>query len=224
MKALSLDCALSKIAIAAKKDDQLVKVTYDIGIKQSQKLLPAIDFVMKELSLSPEELDYTTLTLGPGSFTSLRLGLSALKALTLTNKVPVYGIPTLEAAAHPYLAFGKKILSSIESKESEYFYQIIDENSASEVGNGNAEEIYSSIKDEEIFLCGQGAEPLAKELASLGKSVSLILPYEDSCQSLFALAEKKIEDHAEPLQEYDGPLYCRKSEAELVLEKKQGKE
>ena len=45
MKALAIDCAVSKIAIAAKDDEKSVKLVYDIGIKQSEKLLPAVDFV-----------------------------------------------------------------------------------------------------------------------------------------------------------------------------------
>ena len=100
MNALAIDCAVSKMTVAAKKDKNIVKVTYDIGIKQSEKLLPAIDFVMKEAGLTPAELDYTCTTLGPGTFTGLRLGLSALKALNLANGTPVYGIPLMPMPTH----------------------------------------------------------------------------------------------------------------------------
>ena len=51
MNALAIDCAVSKLTVAVKNDRNIVKVTYDIGIKQSEKLLPAIDFVMKECRL-----------------------------------------------------------------------------------------------------------------------------------------------------------------------------
>ncbi len=83
MKALALDTAISCIQIAAKNDDYLASLTLDIGMRQSEKLLPAIDYVLKQADLTPGDLDYTVLTQGPGSFTGLRLGFAALKAIEL---------------------------------------------------------------------------------------------------------------------------------------------
>ena len=68
MKALAIDCAVTKLSVAAKNEGNTIKLTLDIGMKQSEKLLPAIDYVMKEAGLSAKDLDYTTVTLGPGSF------------------------------------------------------------------------------------------------------------------------------------------------------------
>lgn len=226
MNALALDCALSRLTIAAKKDDCLVKVCYDIGIKQSQKLLPAIDFVMKELSLAPSELDYTALTLGPGSFTSLRLGLSALKALSLSDGIPVYGIPTLEAYAWALRNTFPTLVSVVESKESEYFYQIFTGTKKEcEVENGKAQDIHAKLESfgNDVYVCGAGAERCAEELNATTecRNFQVITPQNDACESLFELAEKMISENKKPLEEYEGPLYCRKSEAELVYEKKQ---
>ena len=65
MNALAIDCAVSKLTVAVKNDRNIVKVTYDIGIKQSEKLLPAIDFVMHLAGLTPVDVDYTCSSLGP---------------------------------------------------------------------------------------------------------------------------------------------------------------
>ena len=83
MKALALDTAISCITIAAKNDDNLASLVLDIGMRQSEKLLPAIDYVLSQADLKPGELDYTVLCEGPGSFTGLRLGFAALKAIEL---------------------------------------------------------------------------------------------------------------------------------------------
>ena len=83
MKALALDTSISCIQIAAKNDDKLASLVLDIGMRQSEKLLPAIDYVLKQAELAPAELDYTALCQGPGSFTGLRLGFAALKAIEL---------------------------------------------------------------------------------------------------------------------------------------------
>ncbi|MBR0476967.1 MAG: tRNA (adenosine(37)-N6)-threonylcarbamoyltransferase complex dimerization subunit type 1 TsaB, partial [Treponema sp.] len=122
MNALAIDCAVSKLCIAAKKENQTVKLCLDIGTKQSEKILPAIDYVLKEADLTPALLDYTAVTLGPGTFTGLRLGLSALKALNLANGTPLYGIPSLKAYALPYKSAIETVLSVIEEKEDQYFY------------------------------------------------------------------------------------------------------
>lgn len=224
MNALAIDCAVSKIAVAAKKDTELVKVTLDIGMKQSEKLLPAIDYVMKEAGLTPQDLDFTACTLGPGSFTGLRLGLSALKALTLSHDVPLYGIPSLEAYAWPYRSSPSTVLSLIESKEDEYFFSIFSKgNKILPETDGTEKDVLSHFDEEsEFIICGPGAKWFSERTAEsspLYKSVCF-LPQNDACEALLEIAEDYFKNKKDPLSDYEGPLYVRKSEAEIVLEKK----
>ncbi len=224
MNALGIDCALSKITIAAKKDQNSVKITYDIGIKQSEKLLPAIDFVMNELSIKPNELDYTTITLGPGSFTGLRLGLSSLKALNLVNNTPLYGIPSLEAYAYPFKTASQTVLAVIEAKEDEYFYQFFQHGKAlTQPEDKTIQDILNSIDSEaNVLVCGPAAIYFcdrAKEFAPL-LSLTSFANEADATTALFELAQTMMNEGKPALQDYDGPLYVRKSEAELVLEQK----
>ena len=52
MKALALDCAVTKFTVAAKNDEHVVAASYDAGMRQSELLLPAIDYVLKTAGLS----------------------------------------------------------------------------------------------------------------------------------------------------------------------------
>lgn len=228
MNSIAIDCATSKLSISAKKDIYTVKTVLDIGIRQSEKLLPAIDYVMKEIELKPSDLDYTTLTLGPGTFTGLRLGLSALKALTLSHDVPVYGIPSLDAYSYDFRHSRQRVLSLIEAKEDEFFLaiysngkKILDDDDKS------IDEILSLFTDEdEITVCGPGAGTFiyrAREISPLIR-FNLHSPFYDGCSALFELTEQKIKEGLEPLKDYDGPIYVRKSEAEIVYEKNHKKE
>ncbi len=224
MNALVIDCAVSKLSIAAKNDTKTVKIVLDIGIKQSEKLLPAIDYVLKEAELEPKNLDYTAVTLGPGTFTGLRLGLSALKALNLSYDIPVYGIPSLDAYAHPYDSAIESVLSVLEAKEDEFFYAFyIRGQKLREEEDSEIEEILKQIDAEtSVLVCGPGAKTFVDrthEITSL-YSIHAFTPENDACESLFEMAEKMIREKQPPLADYDGPLYVRKSEAELVLEKK----
>lgn len=140
MKALALDTAISCIQIAAKNDDYLASLTLDIGMRQSEKLLPAIDYVLKQADLTPGDLDYTVLTQGPGSFTGLRLGFAALKAIELfggtkaadenssqaqkaggRSKIPLYGINSLDTYAWPFMDFDGIVLPIIDAHKDKFY-------------------------------------------------------------------------------------------------------
>ena len=69
MKALVIDAAASCMHIAAKNDDFKASISLDLGQKQSQKLLPSIDYILEQVGLKSSELEYTALTSGPGTFT-----------------------------------------------------------------------------------------------------------------------------------------------------------
>lgn len=224
MNALSIDCAVSKITIAAKKETYMVKETLDIGIKQSEKLLPAIDFVLKEIGLKPSELDYTAVTLGPGTFTGLRLGLSALKALNLAYGIPVYGIPSLKAYAWPYKSAIETVLPLIEAKEDEYFFNFFmrGEQVAKE-DDKTIEEILKLVDPEtSVLVVGPGAKYFVERVNETTPlySVHTFSPENDCSESLFEIAETMMKNNEKPLEDYDGPLYVRKSEAEIVYEQK----
>ncbi len=224
MNGLAIDCAVSRLAIAVKRDEKKVKLVYDIGIKQSEKLLPAIDFIMKEIGLQACDLDYTVLTSGPGTFTGLRLGLSTLKALTLAHGTPVYGVPSLESYAWPYKRAIESVLSVIEAKEDEYFYQFfVHGQKLSEPDDKPMDEIIKQMDPEtSVLVCGPGARVFCERALEETPlyTIHCFSPEADAADNLFEIAEDMIRNKKEPLKDYDGPLYVRKSEAELVLEQK----
>jgi len=69
----------------------------------SVELMPRVARLMEQQRLAPASLTGLAVSLGPGSFTGLRTGLSTAKGLALALKVPVVGIPTLEVTARPHM-------------------------------------------------------------------------------------------------------------------------
>jgi tRNA threonylcarbamoyladenosine biosynthesis protein TsaB len=69
------------------------------------ELAPAIEELFQRLAIKPDQLEAVACALGPGSFTSLRIGLAVVKGLALSLHIPVIGIPTLDylAAAQPLM-------------------------------------------------------------------------------------------------------------------------
>ncbi len=65
----------------------------------SRRLLPAIHWLLEQLSLRPEELGGLAVACGPGSFTGVRIGIGMVQGIALAAGLPAVGVPTLEASA-----------------------------------------------------------------------------------------------------------------------------
>lgn len=221
MKALALDCAVTKFTVAAKNDGHVVAASYDAGMRQSELLLPAIDYVLKTAGLAPSDLDYAAVTSGPGSFTGLRLAFSAVKAIELAHGVPVYGIPTLDAYSYHYKKLPFAVLCVVDAKKDR-FYAKADCGSESifSAGDYTPEEITGRLERRgEILVCGSDGNLFceAAKAALKGKTVYTMPFTQDASAALFSLAEERIHTRLPPLADYDGPAYIRPSEAEERL-------
>ncbi len=224
MKALAIDSAISKLTIAAKNEERTVSVIFDIGMKQSETILPAIDYVLSKLELSAKDLDYTTVTAGPGSFTGLRLAYSALKAIEMAYKIPIYEISTMDAYSHDYRNLPFTVICAIDAKKDRFYVaaynqdkKIIDD------GDFSVEQAPEKLNAENatqtIVICGPDSNLFESKIKeALPKRKFISLPFnEDVSKALFSSAEKKIELGKSSLKEFEGPIYLRASEAEIKL-------
>ena len=223
MKALAIDCACSRMTVAAKNDDKTYTAIYDIGMRQSETLVPAIDAALEKAGLAKNELDYTTLTIGPGSFTGLRLGISALKAIECAFGTPVYGISSLQAYAYPFVNSVIPTLACIDANKDRFYAGIYHSGKiVLEDGDYDIPFIIERLKNiTELNVTGMKAD-VAKLISLLEKNGctknwnTLAVPaFTTDC--LFELSEKKITAKEPSLKDFDGPVYLRASEAEIKL-------
>ena len=221
MNILSLDCAVSRITLAVKTDSKFISTTYDIGMRQSEILVPAIDEILKKAEIKAADLQATCLTIGPGSFTGLRLGISALKAIELAYGVPVYGISSLEAYAWPYKNFELPLLSCIDANKDKFYARIEKaEKILLKDDDYEIEKISQAVKGlDTLLICGPDASKLCEKLKTIYKDKKFLLPAipAQTGEALIKITEGLIEKKAEPLKDFDGPVYLRASEAELKL-------
>lgn len=224
MKALAIDCAVSRLVIAAKNEDKTCTTIYDIGMRQSEILVPAIEAALSQVGLTSKELNYSVLTIGPGSFTGLRLAISALKAIELAYNVPVYGISSLKTYEYPFTELNLPILSAIDANKDKFYARIT--NHQEEIlcdGDYELEQIAEKAKDfDKFILVGPDCFKLKKLLENSipAEKMLTVKTLQVTTDALFALAEKEIAANNPPLQDYDGPVYLRASEAELVHQAK----
>ncbi len=228
MKALAIDCASSKTVVAAENNGERATITLEIGAKQSQQLLPAIDYALRAVGLCAQNLDFTALTKGPGTFTGLRIAFSALKAIELAHNVPIYGVSSLQVYAFPFFEDEIFLVPVIDAKKNQFFASVYfgkNEIFAESDTDANkiADFLKKSVKDDKqkILIVGSDAQIFSDELKKFAPNLNFQTPkfQNATTDSIFKIASEQFLQKKEPLKDYDGPLYLRKSEAELSLEK-----
>lgn len=101
---LAVDTSTTQVGIALYNGHQVIGETLWHGkLRHTTTLAPEIDAIFTRTNTSMDDLIALGIALGPGSFTSLRVGLSLMKGLALARHLPLIGIPTLDilAAAQP---------------------------------------------------------------------------------------------------------------------------
>lgn len=223
MKALAIDTSLTRITIAAKNDDKTAYLTLDIGMKQSEKLIPSFEYVLSQVDLTTKDLDYTVLCKGPGSFTGLRLAFSALKAIELAYDVPVYGVGTLDTYSYAYSDFDIPVLCAVDAKKNRFYLSAkCKGNVLIEDGDYELEaaaEGISKIDSDKIFVCGSDAALFISRISKTVKDKKFISlkGNPNETENLFAMAEEMIAKKIPALKDFEGPVYIRASEAEENL-------
>lgn len=226
MKALAVDLAVTKLTVAAKNDDHTVTASYDIGMKQSETLVPAIEYVLEKTGLEKNKLDFLAITNGPGSFTGLRLAFAALKAIELAFNIPLYGISTLDCYSECYRALPFTVVSIMDARKDKFYAKIFDgEKTLLDEGDYEPEEIISALNSVEngkdILVCGSDAEMFCTQEKDkiCGKKVYFQPFCINTTDMLFSIAGKMHEEKNTGLNDYDGPVYLRASEAEEKIAK-----
>jgi tRNA threonylcarbamoyladenosine biosynthesis protein TsaB len=136
MLTLAIDTALEACA-AAVLDTGTGKVlaieSQAMKRGHAEALMPLIARVMKESGLTFAALDRIAVTNGPGSFTGLRVGLSAARGIALAASKPVVGITTLSAYAAPVVSeTGEQpVISAIDARHDQVYFQVVSGNGSS---------------------------------------------------------------------------------------------
>lgn len=100
MRVLAIDTSSLAGGVALVDGERTIaEYTLDIRLTHSERLMPAIDRVMRDAGWRPVDLTGLAVAIGPGSFTGLRIGVSAVKGLALALSLPIAAVPTLDALA-----------------------------------------------------------------------------------------------------------------------------
>ncbi len=221
MKALALDTAIGKITIAAKNEENCVTQVLDIGMRQSEALLPAVMEVMRRADVEASDLDAISISRGPGSFTGLRLGYACAKALAMATEKPLFSYSTLDVYAEPFQNLPFVVAVAIDAHKEKFYFKAFEDGNEIFPETDIAEEkiavflnAHESKKD--ILLCGPDCEKLRKMLCASGVKKTMFTAPFWNCptDALFKFTQKDFDAGKKGMEDYEGPEYLRLSEAE----------
>ncbi len=168
MKLLSLETSTKNFSLAVSDGTKiLAKRNMRLTGVLSSSIIPGIQHILKRSGLILKDIDGLAVGLGPGSFTSLRVGLSTIKAMAMATRKPVVGISSLDALAMnaPY-AINDQICTICDARRN-WVYAAFYERSGSTLERrgdyflGTIDDLFVKIK-ESTFLIGD-AIPLFEE-------------------------------------------------------------
>ncbi|MDT0643346.1 tRNA (adenosine(37)-N6)-threonylcarbamoyltransferase complex dimerization subunit type 1 TsaB [Zunongwangia sp. F363] len=125
---LCLETASTNCSVALAKDGALLdlKEDNDKNYSHAEKLHVFIKEILEENGLKPEDLDAVAVSKGPGSYTGLRIGVSAAKGLCFSLDIPLISIPTLYSLALQVKQETNYIVPMLDARRMEVYSAVFD--------------------------------------------------------------------------------------------------
>ncbi|MGY0394178.1 tRNA (adenosine(37)-N6)-threonylcarbamoyltransferase complex dimerization subunit type 1 TsaB [Fusobacterium sp. SYSU M8A802] len=228
MLVLAIDTA-TKIGSVALYDDKIGvigELNIYVKINHSAVIMSMIDNLFKMTKLTINDVDRIAITVGPGSFTGIRIGVAVAKGLCYGTEKSIVGINELDLLANNIEGFQGEIVSLIDARKERVYYSIYEKNSelkrVSDYKDGEIRELLESLKGKTPIFCGDGAiayESIIKEI--LGEDAKIVTRANSIPRAVIAgqLSITRTEDNIYTLE----PFYVNKSQAEREREERLSK-
>lgn len=224
MKILALETATiaGSVAICDDTSGLMGEVKINVKIAHAERLMPSIQWLLESSRVTINEIDAFAISIGPGSFTGLRIGVSTVKGFAFATNRPVVAIPTLDAFARTLPFCSYQICPLLDARKDEVFAGLYrwEDNNIIKIMPERAVspcDLFRDIKEKTVFI-GDGIiryGDMVKEICgdkAIFPPPSIMSP---SAATVGEIAFEKIKqgDLADPVSLT--PFYIRKSEAEL---------
>jgi len=172
---LALDTSAKPVSCALIRDEQILGCYYShSNLTHSQTLMSMVEHLLKTSDVSVGELDAVAVNAGPGSFTGVRIGVSAVKGIAFTHNLSCISVSTLESMAENIAAEDAVICGVMDARCAQVYTALF------ECKNG----VVNRITEDEAITIAE----LADRLGTLNRPVILVGDGSAMCYS--ALADK----------------------------------
>jgi len=230
MRLLAIESATSAQSVALFEEGRLLaEISYEAKAHKGGLLLPAVDRLLKQAGLAAKDLGAVAVSVGPGSFTGLRVGLATAKGLALGTGAMLVGVPTLEVLAEGYTVPDVTICALLDARRGEVFMALfrrrethLERLSPDAVLTPEVVKSMLARAESPVHLIGDGAVRYRERFeAMLGDSVCMT---ETGLQTIPSAAVtglvglRQLAGGKRPGAVVE-PVYLRKAEAEVNWEK-----
>lgn len=173
MSVLAIETATS-VCGAAVASGGVIRSLAEVDGKNihSDRLLPFIEDALEEAGIPLAAIDAIAVSIGPGSFTGLRIGLSVAKGLVYATGKPLVAVPTLEALAFRIVLAGaardgQSILAALDARRNEVYCQLFHTDGrelspAWDVGDLTVEKVVSRLENVSVVVTGDAGEKIRR--------------------------------------------------------------
>ena len=161
---LNIETATTNCSVSLSKDGKTIvlKEDNDKSYSHAERLHVYIDDVLNEANITSNDLDAIAVSKGPGSYTGLRIGVSAAKGLCFALDKPLISIPTLDAIAHQVKIDEGIIISMLDARRMEVYSAIYDSN-YNQIRNTEAQILDETsfldyLENQKVYFIGNGVE------------------------------------------------------------------
>ena len=228
--AIETSCLVSSVALLH-EGVLKAEVTVQARLTHSEQLMPHIADMLTKAAVSKKDIDGVAVSVGPGSFTGLRIGLATAKGLAFAWKVPLVGVETPRSLAWNFVDSAYAVCPLIDAQKGNVYVSVYSwrqgklyEDEA--VTIMAAADVVNRVSEgnQKVVFCGDGASKFADLIASGGDKCLLARPHQiiPRAGALAVAAQERFDkgdtDDCMTLT----PAYKRRSEAEVLWEKRHG--
>ena len=229
MLILSVDSSATPASVCLYRDRVIAEYFIHTSLTHSETLVAMIDSILKTTGTDPSAIDCFAVNHGPGSFTGVRIGVSAVKGMAYAVNKPCVAVSTLESMAYNCLACDVVICASMDARRRQVYNALfrIKDGHVERLSDDRAigvDELIAELRDipERIILIGDGAE-LVKRSCPDDEQI-ILAPAAQRYQrasSTAVIAAAKIERGETVSSSALMPTYLRLSQAEREMQNKQ---
>lgn len=231
MKILALDTSGPNCSVSIMDDSTIVgDFTINNGITHSQNLVPMVEQVQKFANIELSDIDTFACSIGPGSFTGLRIGLSTIKGFALSLNKKVIGVPTLLSLAYNVSYFNGIICSILDARNDNVYAALYEKQNGriTLIGDYISDSISTLIEvlnkqnfTSPILFVGDGSEVYHEKLVNELSDLTLLFAESNQNRQTALSVARAAMDMASFNEYCDyhslSPLYLKKSQAERML-------
>ena len=161
---LNIETATTNCSVSLSQNGKtiLLKEDYNNNYSHAERLNMYIDAVLNESGIISKDLDAVAVSKGPGSYTGLRIGVSAAKGLCFALDKPLVSVSTLEALAHQVTCNDGVIVAMLDARRMEVYSAIFDSKHhqirETEAQIIDADSFNSYLQEGKVYFIGNGVE------------------------------------------------------------------